>query len=154
MIDGDQVLINRKSTVVYREHWHKGVVGIVNGTIEEYNDQSERAYHLDVMRTGNFAGLNALQCLVGLCWNLTRWATEELRLPPVLAPNADPTVWVAAAAIDMDQLMQRARHSGLRLYRESPSSTLEVENSAASAESEAWLRFLQQPVQRRLRLAG
>jgi Transposase DDE domain len=125
-----------------------------NGTIEEYNDQSERAYHLDVMRTGNFAGLNALQCLVGLCWNLTRWATEELRLPPVLAPNADPTVWIAAAGIDMDQLMQRARHSGLRLYRESPCSTLEVENSAASAESEAWLRFLQQPVQRRLRLAG
>jgi single-stranded-DNA-specific exonuclease len=27
VIDGDLVLINRKSTVVYREHWHKGVVG-------------------------------------------------------------------------------------------------------------------------------
>ena len=53
-----------------------------SGTIEEYNDQSERAYHLEVMRTGNFAGLNAVQSLVGLCWNLTRWATEDLALPP------------------------------------------------------------------------
>jgi single-stranded-DNA-specific exonuclease len=29
LIEGDQVMINRKSTVLYQEHWHKGVVGIV-----------------------------------------------------------------------------------------------------------------------------
>jgi single-stranded-DNA-specific exonuclease len=29
IIQGDEVMTQRKSTVLYREHWHKGVVGIV-----------------------------------------------------------------------------------------------------------------------------
>ena len=29
LIEGDEVLINRKSTVLFQPHWHKGVVGIV-----------------------------------------------------------------------------------------------------------------------------
>ena len=29
LIEGDEIMKNRKSTVVYQEHWHKGVVGIV-----------------------------------------------------------------------------------------------------------------------------
>ncbi len=29
IIDGDEVLMRRKSTVLFRPHWHKGVVGIV-----------------------------------------------------------------------------------------------------------------------------
>ena len=37
MIDGDEILINRKSTVVFKSHWHKGVVGIVaSRLIEKY----------------------------------------------------------------------------------------------------------------------
>ena len=37
IINGDEVLINRKSTVVFRSHWHKGVVGIVaSRLIERY----------------------------------------------------------------------------------------------------------------------
>jgi hypothetical protein len=124
------------------------------GTIEEYNDQSERAYHLEVMRTGNFAGLDAIQSLVGLCWNLTRWAAEELELPPPLAPAAAPAAWVPAAALDLAQLMQRAQHSGLRLYRATGGGPLEVEDTADTPESRAWLRFLRQPVQLRLRLTG
>ncbi len=37
IIDGDEVLINRKSTVVFQPHWHKGVVGIVaSRLIEKY----------------------------------------------------------------------------------------------------------------------
>jgi single-stranded-DNA-specific exonuclease len=37
VIDNDVVLKNRKSTVVYKEHWHKGVVGIVaSRLIEKY----------------------------------------------------------------------------------------------------------------------
>jgi Transposase DDE domain len=124
------------------------------GTIEEYNDQSERAYHLEVMRTGHYAGLNALQSLVGLCWNLTRWATEDLRLPPALAPAADRAGWVAAAALDLSHLMQRAQHSGLRLYRPAAGGPLEVEDTAATPESAAWRRCLQQPIQLRLRWTG
>ncbi|HLK29170.1 MAG TPA: single-stranded-DNA-specific exonuclease RecJ [Puia sp.] len=37
IIEGDEVLINRKSTVVFQPHWHKGVVGIVaSRLIEKY----------------------------------------------------------------------------------------------------------------------
>ena len=124
------------------------------GTIEEYNDQSERAYHLEVMRTGNFAGLNAVQSLVGLCWNLTEWALADLRLPPVQAPQAEPAAWVAAVRLDLAAVQQRAALSGLRLYRDGPGGVLEVEDTASTAESTAWCRWLQQPIQLRLRLAG
>ncbi len=37
LIDGDAMLVARKSTVVFQEHWHKGVVGIVaSRLIEKY----------------------------------------------------------------------------------------------------------------------
>ena len=37
IIDGDEININRKSTVVFKSHWHKGVVGIVaSRLIEKY----------------------------------------------------------------------------------------------------------------------
>ena len=129
----------------------KGLIGYSDADVP---GQSERAYHLEVMRTGNFAGLNAVQSLVGLCWNLTRWATEDLDLPPPLAPAADPAAWQPAAALDLAQLMRRAGHSGLRLYRPSAAGPLEVEDTADTPESKAWLRFLRQPVQLRLRLTG
>lgn len=35
IIQNDQALINRKTTVVYRDHWHKGVVGIVASRLIE-----------------------------------------------------------------------------------------------------------------------
>jgi single-stranded-DNA-specific exonuclease len=35
MIDNDQLLIDRKSTVVYNENWHKGVIGIVASRLTE-----------------------------------------------------------------------------------------------------------------------
>ena len=125
-----------------------------SGAIEEYNDQSERAYHLEVMRTRSFAGLNAIQCLVGLCWNLTRWATEELRLPPLPAPQAARAAWQAAGSLDLSAVLARAAHSGLRLSRQRPGATLEVEDTASTAESLAWRQWLQQPIQLRLHLTG
>ena len=37
LIENDAIFVNRKSTVVYKEHWHKGVVGIVaSRLIEKY----------------------------------------------------------------------------------------------------------------------
>jgi len=124
------------------------------GGIEEYNDQAERAYHLEVVRTGHFAGLQALHALIGLCWNLTRWASEELRLPPLQAPQAPAGLWAAAAGLDLQGLQQRAAHSGLRLYREGPGKPLEVEDGAGTAESAAWLRWLKGPIQLLLPLTG
>jgi single-stranded-DNA-specific exonuclease len=35
LIEGDEVMVNRNSTVVYQEHWHKGVVGIVASRLIE-----------------------------------------------------------------------------------------------------------------------
>ena len=35
IINGNEVFTNRKTTVVYREHWHKGVVGIVASRLIE-----------------------------------------------------------------------------------------------------------------------
>jgi single-stranded-DNA-specific exonuclease len=38
MIDTNEVLIHKKSTVLYQEHWHKGVIGIVaSRLIEKYH---------------------------------------------------------------------------------------------------------------------
>jgi len=36
LIRGDEVLINKKSTVVFQPHWHKGVVGIVASRLIEH----------------------------------------------------------------------------------------------------------------------
>jgi hypothetical protein len=124
------------------------------GTIEEYNDQAERAYHLEVVRTGNYAGLQALHALVGLCWDLTRWATADLRLPPVQAPQAPQGRWRAAWQLDLSGLQQRAAHSGLVLYRQGPGAVLEVEDTAGTAESAAWLAWLGGTIQVLLLLSG
>ena len=124
------------------------------GTIEEYNDQSERAYHLEVLRSGNYAGLNALHSLIGLCWNLTQWALESLQLPPVQAPTAAVPSWLAAVELDLAAVQDRAAHSGLRLDRSGPAAILEVEDTAQTAESTAWCRWLRMPIQLRLRFAG
>jgi single-stranded-DNA-specific exonuclease len=35
MIDNNEILINRKSTVVFNENWHKGVIGIVASRLTE-----------------------------------------------------------------------------------------------------------------------
>ena len=51
-------------------------------------------------------------------------------------------------------LGERAQHSGLRLYHPVARAPLEVEDTAAPAESRAWLRCLQQPIQLRLRSAS
>jgi hypothetical protein len=141
-------LKREKGRRLWRRYHERG------GTIEEYNDQAERAYHLEVLRTGNFAGLNALHSLIGLCWDLTRWATEALRLPPLQAPQAEPSAWEEAAAMDLSALVGRASHSGLRLYREAPGAVLEVEDTAGTGESSAWRRWLQEPIQLRLPLTG
>jgi len=125
-----------------------------SGTIEEYNDQSERAYHLEVLRTGSYDGLNALHALLALCWNLSVWATEDLELPPTEAPHAERSRWVKAWTLDRSQLLQRAALSGLRLYRTSQTACLEVEDTAFNPESKAWLQWLNQRIQYRLRLAG
>jgi hypothetical protein len=99
------------------------------------------------MGSGNFAGLNAVHSLIGLCWNLTCWATEQLALPPVQAPHAERGRWQPAAALDLSAVVARAAHSGLRLYRAQAGAPLEVEDTAGTPESRAWRCWLQEPIQ-------
>lgn len=55
IIEADENLINRKTTVVYKEHWHKGVVGIVaSRLIETYYRPT-----IVLTRSGDFAGGSA-----------------------------------------------------------------------------------------------
>lgn len=124
------------------------------GTIEEYNDQAERAFHLEILRTRHFEGLNVLHSLIGLCWNLTRWATEHLQLPPLQAPQASRARWQAAWSLDLSAVMVRAAQSGLRLYREHAGAVLEAADTAGTPESQAWRSWLQEPIQLRLPLTG
>ncbi|OIR02969.1 single-stranded-DNA-specific exonuclease RecJ [mine drainage metagenome] len=55
IIEADENLIKRKTTVVYKEHWHKGVVGIVaSRLIDTYYRPT-----IVLTRSGDFAGGSA-----------------------------------------------------------------------------------------------
>ena len=55
LIEGDEIMRNRKSTVVYQSHWHKGVVGIVaSRLIEKYYRPT-----IVLTRSGEFASGSA-----------------------------------------------------------------------------------------------
>ncbi|MCW3090701.1 MAG: exonuclease RecJ [Ferruginibacter sp.] len=67
VIDGDEILMNRKSTVVYKEHWHKGVVGIVASRLTEkyYRPTVVLTRHEDIV-TGSarsVAGFNLYEAV-------------------------------------------------------------------------------------------
>jgi hypothetical protein len=141
-------LKREKGRRLWQEYRQRG------GTIEEYNDQAERAYHLEILRTSSFAGLNALHSLIGLCWNPTHWAGEHLALPPLQAPQAERARWQPAAAMDLAEVMARAAQSGLRLYRAQAGAVLEVEDTAGTPESDAWRCWLHEPIQLLLPLTG
>lgn len=123
-----------------------------SGMIEEYNDQSERSFHLEVKRTGHLAGLQALHALMCLCWNATVWVAEKLELPPPTAPQAERNRWKPATSFDRSALLERGALSGLRLFRRPGSKCLEVEDTVHSPESAAWMRWLGGGIQIRLHL--
>ncbi|MEO6548922.1 MAG: single-stranded-DNA-specific exonuclease RecJ [Ferruginibacter sp.] len=67
IIDGDITMISRKSTVVYKEHWHKGVVGIVASRLTEkyYRPTVVLTRHEDIV-TGSarsVAGFNLYEAV-------------------------------------------------------------------------------------------
>ena len=124
------------------------------GAIEESFDQSLRAYHLETKRTSGLAGLETVQLLAGLCWNLLRWTLEDLQLPPAAAPARERSAWVCAAALDLSAVLERSRHSGVRFRKAPDSDVLLTEDSLGTPESAAWSRWLERPIQRLLLLAG
>lgn len=124
------------------------------GAIEEYFDQSFRAYHLEIKRTSGLAGLEAVHLLAGLCWNLLRWCLEDLRLPPATAPTRDRAWWARADQLDLTAVLERSRYSGIRFRTTPDSGGVTAEDTIGTLESAAWSQWLKRPVQRLLLLAG
>lgn len=124
------------------------------GAIEEYFDQSFRAYHLEIKRTSGLAGLEALHLLAGLCWNLLRWELAELHLPPATAPTRQRAAWVCADQLDLSAVLERSRYSGIRFRADPEGGGAIAEDTLGTPESAAWSQWLQRPVQRLLLLAG
>jgi hypothetical protein len=124
------------------------------GAIEEYFDQSFRAYHLEIKRTSGLTGLEAVHLLAGLCWNLLRWELAELQLPPATAPTRSREAWVRADELDLSAVLERSRYSGLRFRTDPDSGAVIAEDTLGTSESAAWSQWLKRPVQRLLLLAG
>jgi hypothetical protein len=138
------------------------------GTIEEYNDQSERAFHLRQLRTSHLPGLCVMQALVGLCWNLIQWETADLQLPEALdnrsppAASNEPLITDSTTPAnpprpkpqrDLQHLLERASHCGLSLSRH-PQSSLAVTDTIHTRESRAWLNWLKRAAQIQLLLSS
>lgn len=123
------------------------------GTIEEYNDQSERAFHLRQLRTSHLPGLCVLQALVGLCWNLIRWEIADLQLPESSPPHSEQftsdTRTCDSRTVpshDLQHLLERASRCGLFLRRQAQ-TPLEATDTIHTQESSAWLNWLKRATQ-------
>ena len=116
MIDNDDVLIGRKSTVVFNENWHKGVIGIVASRL------TEKYYRPTVVLTrsnGHVAGsarsvlgYDLYEALCGCSDLLTQFGGHKyaagLTMPPENV-NAfiDRFEEVVSASITAEQLIQQ-----------------------------------------------
>jgi single-stranded-DNA-specific exonuclease len=118
IIKQDEVLINRKSTVVFNETWHKGVIGIVASRL------TEKYYRPTVVLTrsnGHVAGsarsvlgFDLYEALSGCSDLLTQYGGHKyaagLTMPPENVPAfMDRFEEVVGATITDEQLIQEIR---------------------------------------------
>jgi len=118
IIKQDQVLINRKSTVVFNETWHKGVIGIVASRL------TEKYYRPTVVLTrsnGHVAGsarsvlgFDLYEALSGCSDLLTQYGGHKyaagLTMPPENVPAfMDRFEEVVGSTITAEQLIQEIR---------------------------------------------
>lgn len=116
MIDNDNILIDRKSTVVFNENWHKGVIGIVASRL------TEKYYRPTVVLTrsnGHVAGsarsvlgYDLYEALCGCSDLLTQFGGHKyaagLTMPPEnVAAFIDRFEEVVSASITAEQLIQQ-----------------------------------------------
>jgi single-stranded-DNA-specific exonuclease len=116
MIGGDEILISRKSTVVFNENWHKGVIGIVASRL------TEKYYRPTVVLTrsnGHVAGsarsvfgYDLYEALCG-CSDLLiqfgghKYAAGLTMAPENVAAFTDRFEEVVSATITAEQLIQQ-----------------------------------------------
>jgi len=116
MIDNDTILIGRKSTVVFNENWHKGVIGIVASRL------TEKYYRPTVVLTrsnGHVAGsarsvlgYDLYEALCGCSDLLTQFGGHKyaagLTMPPEnVEAFIDRFEEVVSASITAEQLIQQ-----------------------------------------------
>ena len=118
MIDQDPKLINRRSTVVYHEKWHKGVIGIVASRL------TEKYYRPTIVLTksnGHVAGsarsvygFDLYEALCGCSDLLLQFGGHKYAAGLTLLPENVPAFserfeQVVASAITEEQLIQRIK---------------------------------------------
>jgi single-stranded-DNA-specific exonuclease len=116
IIDNDEALINRKSTVVFSEHWHKGVIGIVASRL------TEKYYRPTIVLTrsnGHVAGsarsvlgYDLYEALCSCSDLLIQFGGHKFAAGLTLAPEnvsafADRFEEVVSATIKPEQLVQQ-----------------------------------------------
>ncbi len=130
MIAGDEVLINRKSTVVFNENWHKGVIGIVASRL------TEKYYRPTVVLTrsnGHVAGsarsvlgYDLYEALCGCSDLLIQFGGHKYAAGLTMHPDnveafADRFEEVVSASITAEQLVQQIQiDAELRLSQVEP----------------------------------
>ncbi|HWD90505.1 MAG TPA: single-stranded-DNA-specific exonuclease RecJ [Mucilaginibacter sp.] len=121
MIDGDEVMLSRKSTVVFSENWHKGVIGIVASRL------TEKYYRPTIVLTrsnGHIAGsarsVHGFDLYEALyeCRDLLiqfgghKYAAGLTLRPENIGAFADRFEEVVCATITEEQLVQEIRIDG------------------------------------------
>jgi single-stranded-DNA-specific exonuclease len=121
MIDGDEVMISRKSTVVFNENWHKGVIGIVASRL------TEKYYRPTIVLTrsnGHIAGsarsVHGFDLYEALyeCRDLLiqfgghKYAAGLTLHPENIGPFTDKFEEVVSATITGEQLVQEIQIDG------------------------------------------
>ena len=116
MIDSDDILIGRKSTVVYNENWHKGVIGIVASRL------TEKYYRPTIVLTrsnGHVAGsarsvlgYDLYEALCGCSDLLIQFGGHKYAAGLTMHPNNVPAFidkfeQVVSASITDEQLVQQ-----------------------------------------------
>ena len=116
MIDNDTILIGRKSTVVFNENWHKGVIGIVASRL------TEKYYRPTVVLTrsnGHVAGsarsvlgYDLYEALCGCSDLLTQFGGHKYAAGLIMPPEnveafIDRFEEVVSASITAEQLIQQ-----------------------------------------------
>lgn len=116
MIDQNPVMINRRSTVVYQENWHKGVIGIVASRLtEKYYRPTVVLTQSNGRVTGSARSVYGFDLYEALCgcsdlllqFGGHKYAAGLTLLPENVAAFSDRFEQIVASSITEEQLVQR-----------------------------------------------
>lgn len=118
MIDQNPLLINRRSTVVFQENWHKGVIGIVASRLtEKYYRPTVVLTQSNGHVTGSARSVHGFDLYEALCgcsdlllqFGGHKYAAGLTLLPENVTAFSERFEVVVASVITEEQLVQRIR---------------------------------------------